>query len=189
VPALTNFSFNKVKDLWDEPLDDLDDMEEETTETTPELATTRRLRGFRQTLYDLYTTLEGSEDKVCFIAHQPDGQTIERWFLIQVDLDRMDPVAAKQQGVYWVHWMIRHYKDCLKQTIQECRYWPEVHERTQDPMNPYGRIIPVRPGKHTSILRQGNRILYKGEIDLASKLIHRPTNFGPGGSHKMARTK
>jgi hypothetical protein len=50
---------------------------------------------------------------------------------------------------------------------QECQYWPEVHECTADPQNPYGPIIPVRPGCHLTILCQGNRILYEDKFKLA----------------------
>jgi hypothetical protein len=93
-------------------------------------------------------------------------------------------MAAKEQGIYWIHWMIRHFRDCLQMPMKECRYWPEVHEKTNDPNNPYGPIIPVRgPGRHETILRQGNRILYEDEFDLATNMIHGPVNFGKGGKH------
>jgi hypothetical protein len=31
------------------------------------------------------------------------------WYLVQVNLDKTDPLAAKELGRYWVHWMIRHH--------------------------------------------------------------------------------
>jgi hypothetical protein len=39
-PALNNFAFNKIKDLWDEPLDDSDKSEEDVPEETPTIQTT-----------------------------------------------------------------------------------------------------------------------------------------------------
>jgi hypothetical protein len=68
-------------------------------------------------LLQLYRAIYQSRDKLCFFAHQPDGQTTETWYLVQVNLDKTDPLAAKELGRYWVHWMIRHHVNCLsKQT-------------------------------------------------------------------------
>jgi hypothetical protein len=187
-PALNNFAFDRVKDLWDEPVDDSDDdseREEEDPEqqAEPDVARRPARMGRRQALTTLYEAIEQSTDKICFIQYQPDGQTTPRWFLVQVNLEQMDPVAAKQQGIYWVYWLIQHYQDCLKLPTGECRYWPEVHERTTDPKNPYGPIIPVRPGRHRTILRQGNRKLYEDKFELATNLLHGPVNYQTGGRH------
>ena len=68
---------------------------------------------------------------------------------------------------------------------RECRYWPEVHERTTDPQNPYGAIIPVRPGRPLTILRPCHRILYEDEFELASNLLHGPVNYRTDGRHSI----
>jgi hypothetical protein len=87
-------------------------------------------------LLQLYRAIFQSRDKLSFFAHQPDGQTTETWYLVQVNLDKTDPLAAKELGRYWVHWMIRHHVNCLSKQIRLCRFWPEVHERTTNRSNP-----------------------------------------------------
>jgi hypothetical protein len=111
-PALNNFAFDRIEDLWDEPLDVSGSDEEVTTETLegprvplPE-AVVPVPQGRRQALTSLYTTIRRLKDKLCFIQYQPDGQTTLGWFIVQVNLDRTNPIAATQQGVYWVHWLI-----------------------------------------------------------------------------------
>jgi hypothetical protein len=102
---------------------------------------------------------------------------METWYLVQVNLDKTDPVAAKELGRYWVHWMIRHHVDCQSKTTRMCRFWPEVHVRATDPLQPYGQLVPVRPGKQGSVLKRPDRILYEDEVDLASNLLHGPIDY------------
>jgi hypothetical protein len=73
--------------------------------------------------------------------------------------------------------MIRHHVDCLSKQTRLCRFWPEVHERTTNPLQPYGQIIPVRPGHQKAVLKRPDRILYEDEVDLASGLLHGPINY------------
>jgi hypothetical protein len=54
------------------------------------------------------------QGQTLFFQHQPMGQMLPSWFMVQVNLDKTDLVAAKEQGVYWIHWMVRHFQDCLK---------------------------------------------------------------------------
>jgi hypothetical protein len=131
----------------------------------------------RHVLLQLYRAIYQSRDKLCFFAHQPDGQTTETWYLVQVNLDKTDPLAAKELGRYWVHWMICHHVDCLSKQICLCQFWPEVHERTTNPLQPYGQIVPVRPGHQKAVLKRPGRILYEDEVDLASGLLHGPINY------------
>jgi hypothetical protein len=131
----------------------------------------------RHVLLQLYRAIYQSRDKLCFFAHQPDGQTAETWYLVQVDLDKTDPLAAKELGRYWVHWMIRHHVDCLSKQTRLCRFWSEVHERTTNLLQPYGRIVPVHPGHQKAVLKRPDRILYEDEVDLASGLLHVPINY------------
>jgi hypothetical protein len=44
-------------------------------------------------------------------------------------------------------------------------------------LQPYGRIVPVRPGHHKAVLKRPGRILYEDEVDLASGLLHGPINY------------
>jgi hypothetical protein len=73
--------------------------------------------------------------------------------------------------------MIRHHVDCLSKQTRLCQFWPEVHEQTTNPLQPYGRIVPVRPGRQHAVLKRPNRILYEDEADLASGLLHGPVNY------------
>jgi hypothetical protein len=73
--------------------------------------------------------------------------------------------------------MIRHHVDCLSEKTRLCRFWPEVHGRTTNPLQPYGRIIPVRPAHQKAVLKRPGRILYEDEVDLASGLLHGPINY------------
>jgi hypothetical protein len=54
---------------------------------------------------------------------------------------------------------------------------PEVHKRTTSPLQPYGRIGPVRPGHQKAVLKRPDRILYEDEVDLASGLLHGPIDY------------
>jgi hypothetical protein len=78
--------------------------------------------------------------------------------------------------------MIRHHVDCQVKQTRECRFWPEIHVLTTDPLQPYGKIVPVRPGRQGAVLKRADRILYEGEVDLASGLLHGPINFDKDGS-------
>jgi hypothetical protein len=176
-----NHAFVKIEDMWSDPMDESEDEEEEaaptrtSAEEPPVTRTEPKTR--RHVLLQLYRAIYQSRDKLCFFAHQPDGQTAETWYLVQVNLDKTDPLAAKELGRYWVHWMIRHHVDCLSKQTRLCRFWPEVHERTTNPLQPYGRIVPVRPGHQKSVLKRPDRILYEDEVDLASGLLHGPINY------------
>ncbi len=69
----------------------------------------------------------------------------ETWYLLQVNLDRTDPGAAKEFGQYWiVHWMIPLHVDCQStSTHRWCWFWPEQHVLTANPLEPHRKIVPV----------------------------------------------
>jgi hypothetical protein len=71
-PALHNFAFDKIEDLWDEPVDDSDDdseVEEEEENNRPRPARAPTRMGRRQALTALYEAIEKSTDKICFIQY------------------------------------------------------------------------------------------------------------------------
>jgi hypothetical protein len=170
-------------------MDGSEDEEEANTATLPEEvepSTTRaRPRTRTAILHLLYQSIYQSRDKLCFFAHQPKGQTTETWYLVQVNLNKTDQVAAKELGRNWVHWMIRHHVDCQSKQTRLCRFWPEVHVRTTDPLQPYGQLVPVQPGRQRSVLKRPDRILYEDEIDLASNLLHGPIDYY-GDQHQVS---
>ena len=182
-------AFVKIEDMWSDPIDESDDEDEIETETVPiaqEPPTTRADPPTRRrVLHQLYRSIFQSSDKLCFFAHQPAGQTTEAWYLVQVNLEKTDPVSAKELGRYWVHWMICHHIDCRTKQTRECRFWPEVHVRTTGPLQPYGPIVPVRPGRHKAVLKRPDRLLYEDEVDLASGILHGPIDYD-GDGHSIS---
>ena len=179
-------AFVKVEDMWSDPIDESDEEEQAAAPTltaAEEPPSTRTRPPTRnRVLHQLYQSIYQSRNKLCFYAHQPEGQTTETWYLVQVNLDKTDPVSAKGLGRYWVHWMIRHHVDCQSKQTHACRFWPEIHVLTTDSLQPYGKIVPVRPGRQGSVLKRADRILYEDEVDLASGLLHGPVNFDKDGS-------
>jgi hypothetical protein len=98
-----NHAFVKIEDMWSDPMDESEDLEEEAAPTltiaeeppvTRTEPTTRR-----HVLLQLYRAIYQSHDKLCFFAHQPDGQTTETWYLGQVNLNKADPPLASSQRI------------------------------------------------------------------------------------------
>ena len=106
-------AFVKIEDMWSDPMDESEDEEEATEPMVPPAAEPPAPRTRPPTrhsiLHQLYRAIYQSRDKLCFFAHQPAGQTTETWYLVQVNLDKTDPVSAKELGHYWVHWVLRHH--------------------------------------------------------------------------------
>jgi hypothetical protein len=69
-PALNNFAFEQIEDLWDEPLDeshsskDIAETPARTRANLPEVALPVP-QGRRQALTSLYATIRQSKDKLC----------------------------------------------------------------------------------------------------------------------------
>jgi hypothetical protein len=131
-------AFVKIEDMWSDPMDE-SEIEEETTELTvppavePTAPRTRSPTGHSGLLHQLYRSIYHSRDKLCFFAHQPAGQTTETWYLVQVNLDKTDAVAAKRT---WS--LLGTLDDLPPHRLPVQAIWPEVHERTADPLQPYG---------------------------------------------------
>jgi hypothetical protein len=68
--------------------------------------------------------------------------------------------------------------DCLsKPALHLCPFWPDIlHKRTTNPLQPYGWIIPVRPGHQIAVLKRPDWILYEDKVDLSSGLLHGSLN-------------
>jgi hypothetical protein len=140
--------FVKIEDMRSDLMDESEDKEEDAAQTltiAEEPPRTTRMKPLtrRHVLLQLYCAIYQSRNKLCFFAHQPEGHITETWYLVQVNLDKTDLLAAKELGWYWVHWMICHHVDCLSKPTRLCRFWPEIHECATNPLQPYQRIIPV----------------------------------------------
>ena len=55
-----------------------------------------------------------------------------KWYLVEVDLEETDPVAAKERGMYWCQWWIKNHQDSMKLPIWSCQFWPEVWIKGKD---------------------------------------------------------
>ena len=94
---------------------------------------------------------------------------------MQVDLDKSDPIAMEDYGVYRCRWYIRNVEDSTKKTIAECRFWPEIREMKED--GTMGKIVVLRPTKVEAQLQWQDRVWYQDDISLAEHRLVGPFNF------------
>ena len=60
----------------------------------------RRLRrGDQRELSQLKSEIEISKDKLFSIKHMYEGSTQTMWYLVQVDMDQLDPINERNYGV------------------------------------------------------------------------------------------
>jgi hypothetical protein len=57
-----------------------------------------------------------------------------------------------------------------------CQKYTTEHY-TIDPLQHYGRIVPVQSGHQNAVLKRPDQILYEEEVDLTSSLLHGPINY------------
>ena len=61
----------------------------------------RRIRRRDQrALINIKSDIEKSKDKLCFIKHVAVGSAQDKWYLLQVDIDKSDLVIIRDYGVY-----------------------------------------------------------------------------------------
>jgi hypothetical protein len=125
----------------------------------------------------LYNRIERSRDKLFIIKHTPTGQVSPTWYVVQVDLDETDPIAAKDWGVYRARWYIRHHRDSKKNLHCNCRFWPEIHELNSD--NSFGPVYPVGPEKAEAfVVKHSNRYgWYQLDVNIAEAGLVGPFDF------------
>jgi hypothetical protein len=163
-------TFKKVEDMWSDPIDKSEVEEEAATPTMPKKSAEEppaRRTGLptrSHVLHQLYQIIYQSHDNVCFFAHQRKGQTTEIWYLIQVNLNKTDPLLGTLDD-----------PPPCGLSIQIDRCMPVLasnHVLITDPLQPYGKIVPVQPGRQDAVLKHTNLILYEGKVDL-SGLLHK----------------
>ena len=132
------------------------------------------------TLRDLWKRIQSSKDKLFFIRRQLYGEQLERWYLVQVDLNETDPHAAKQVGRYHCKWYVRHADDSREMATRNARFWPEIHVIRDGVL---AEMILVRPNKVTTFLRdKGSRkyAWYQDEVSLGEDRLVGPFDFKSG---------
>jgi hypothetical protein len=98
--------------MWSDPIDESED-EEEASAAPAVLAAEEPHATMTgpptqsPILHQLYRAIYQSRGKLCFFLHQPEGQTTETWYFVQVNLDMTDLVSAKEFGQRWEHWVTR----------------------------------------------------------------------------------
>ena len=78
------------------------------------------------------------------------GLTHTNWYLVQVDIDQLEPGSMRYYEVYCCQWYIRQYEDCNKYPTMKCRFWPEIITKNQD--GTLVNMFPVRRSKVQKIL-------------------------------------
>ena len=126
------------------------------------------------TTNDLWTHICESEDKLFFIRHQHTGDNLERWDLVQVDMDETDPQQARHQGIYHVRWYIQEYRDSKKYPIKQCRFWPNIHDMIGEEM---GKLVTISPKRAQRYLQTHNASWYQMSIPLFRQRLVGPFNF------------
>jgi hypothetical protein len=93
----------------------------EVSDSVDKRAPPATFEGFVDLLY-------ASRDKMMFIWHRLEGTVTKKWYLVQTQLDGdTSSVEIKQFGMVTVRFFVRHVTNSRKLTIEQCRYWPEIH--------------------------------------------------------------
>ena len=113
--------------------------------------------------------LEESKDKMCFVWHRRTANQSKRWFLAEALYeDFRDEQKLLHTGVVTFRFYIRHYADSRKYPIEECRYWPEVHELL--PSDIFGKLLCLSPDKIAAHIDKYDRNYAKGRTKLRYSL-------------------
>ena len=69
----------------------------------------RRLgQGDQRAQRHLKSKYESSKDKIFFIKKIAAGSTQTKWYLVQVDMDQLDPIGMSDYGVYGMSFLDRY---------------------------------------------------------------------------------
>ncbi|KAL3908235.1 MAG: hypothetical protein SGARI_003153 [Bacillariaceae sp.] len=125
-------------------------------------------------------TLE-SKDKLFIIAFPRDGFKLRSWHVVQVCKEDTDWRLAKRDGLYHVRFLIRCLGDSRKMKVEECRYWPELHQLKADGET-MGAMVPSNPEKTESLLlRRPDRYMwYQDTIPLFKWMVSGPFDYHDG---------
>ena len=120
-------------------------------------------RGDQIALIQIKMDIERSKDKLSFINHMSAGSTHTKWYLVQVDMDHLEPVSMSNYGVYCCRWYIIQYEECKKYPTTKCRFCPETRMKNQE--GTLGKMLPVRSSKIHNVLHKNQTYMwYKYDI-------------------------
>ena len=110
-----------------------------------------------------------------FIWYRMPGTVLKRWYLVQAPAGPL-PEDFLQTKKLLVRWYVRHFKDSRTKIIQDCRFWPEIHELKANAT--FGRIVPINPTRVGARLKRDHNIAaYEKVVDLDVHLLHGPFNW------------
>ena len=117
----------------------------------------------------------------------PDGLAQDKWYLVQLDMENLEPVAMRECGVYHFWWYIRQYEDCTKHPTTECSFWPEIIKTNQ--VGTLGNILPVIPSKVHNLPQKIHTFMsYQDDISMAGHMLFGLFQFGTTVRNKLKST-
>lgn len=126
----------------------------------------------------LWKAVEAFKDKLFFIAYQPPGASVLKWYLVQVDVNETDERKARQRSIYHAKWWAPHHVDCTStcRAIVHCRFWPEIRELMHTGYLRARRV--VRPHKVEAVVKQDERLAwFQLPLNLCQMCLHGPFEF------------
>ena len=137
----------------------------------------RLIWGDQRAPRQIKSEIESSKDKIFLITHILARSTQAKWYLVQVDMDQLDPIDMRDYGVYRCRWYIRYHKDFTPNCAIEFIIWPETIEIKQD--GTLGKMLPVRPLRVNGFLkRYQTYVWYQDEISLDKHSLVVPFQLG-----------
>ena len=130
---------------------------------------------------------------MCFVRYQEEGASLPNWYLVQVDLEKTDPVEAHQQGKYICKWWIKHHTDSLKRKTRDCRFWPDVRQFNEKGV--LTQLLLISLDKCERFLERWNKKYgwFQDEVCLAEHLLVGPFDLinkpGPRSLRKMEKNR
>lgn len=104
------------------------------------------------------------------------GASAPKWYLVQVDLEATNEVAAHNNGTYRVRWWVAYHNDAKIRPPRHCRFWPEIWDMRPDLTLGPRRV--VCPGKAEAMLDQRTDLAwYQLDVDLPTTAIVGPFSF------------
>ena len=101
-----------------------------------------------ETAAQLFSNIQASKDKLCFIAYRGANTIKPKWYLVQIELD--DNSTSQTTGMYFVKFFRSHPSDSHKP--HDCaRYWPDWYEvkytDSTRTVFDFGQAVLVRPSR------------------------------------------
>ena len=200
-----DYAFVRLRDLWDEPLDETDEAEEvpqtkevqqaieadSQQEPDPKEANEPNNRKRRRVTIDtsqqltrplrlnlLYEKIRQSKDKLFIIAQEEEGNMQKTWYVVQVDPDDEDTntIVAKENGIYHCKWYFKNPTHANKLRTRDCAFWPLIKQL--DRSDNYKATIPIAPRRvETQMNRKANLRWYQKPVNLGDEAVSGPFNF------------